>query len=278
MNVSELLRPFEHDAHKWRVMNVTKKGDKASCAFYIDARDVMDRLDAVVGAENWSDKYTTLAIGENRWAIECTITIAGVSKSDVGEGDAPKDAYSDALKRAAVKWGIGRYLYGMDNGTWFAVNEFKQFTPEAEKQIEDLLRKNLARLGVKPAQPLPLPTLPPNVAAKPASNGAVKPTANERAAAHTTAFNGFMAKGNELFGSADWADARHWLIKRWTVRSTPDNVRESANDLTQEELTAIRSDMDKFNGKLVSMWEQYKTERRAELDAITVNGTQEMAH
>ena len=152
MSTSELLRPFDYESHKWRVMNVTKKGDKASCAFYIDARDVMDRLDAVVGAENWSDKYTTLAIGESRWAIECTITINGVSKSDVGEGDAPKDAYSDALKRAAVKWGVGRYLYGMDNGTWFEIDTYKQFTPAAEKQIEDLLRKNLARLGVKAPQ------------------------------------------------------------------------------------------------------------------------------
>ena len=152
MSTSELLRPFDYESHKWRVMNVTKKGDKASCAFYIDARDVMDRLDAVVGAENWSDKYTVLAIGDGKWAIECTITIAGVSKSDVGEGDAPKDAYSDALKRAAVKWGVGRYLYGMDNGTWFEIDTYKQFTPAAEKQIEDLLRKNLARLGVKVAQ------------------------------------------------------------------------------------------------------------------------------
>ena len=152
MSTSELLRPFDYESHKWRVMNVTKKGDKASCAFYIDARDVMDRLDAVVGAENWSDKYTVLAIGDGKWAIECTITIAGVSKSDVGEGDAPKDAYSDALKRAAVKWGVGRYLYGMDNGTWFEIDTYKQFTPAAEKQIEDLLRKNLARLGVKAPQ------------------------------------------------------------------------------------------------------------------------------
>lgn len=111
-----------------------------------------------------------------------------------------------------------------------------------------------------------------------AAKGAAKPTANERAAAHTAAFNGFMAKGNDLFGKDDWADARHWLIGRYTAKNTPDNVRTSANDLTQEELTALRADMDKYNGKLVSMWEQHKTERRAELDGITVNGAQEMAH
>ncbi len=111
-----------------------------------------------------------------------------------------------------------------------------------------------------------------------ANGSTAKGVVNERAAAHTTAFNGFMARGNELFGKDDWADARHWLIGRYTAKLTPDNVRESANDLTQEELTNLRADMDKFNGKLVSMWEQYKTERRAELDAITVNGAQEMAH
>ncbi len=173
MSTNDLMRPFDYDAHKWRVMNLTKKGDKASCAFYIDARDVMDRLDAVVGPDAWSDKYTVLAIGENKWAVECTLTINGVSKSDVGEGDAPKDTYSDALKRAAVKWGVGRYLYGMDNGTWFAVNEFKQFTPEAEKQIEDLLRRNLARLGVKMVQTPPPPQTGNN--GHNGTNGADKP-------------------------------------------------------------------------------------------------------
>ena len=116
---------------------------------------------------------------------------------------------------------------------------------------------------------------------KPATNGnsaGKVPTVNERAAAHTAAFNGFMAKGNDLFGKDDWPDARHWLIRSYTTRTTPGNVRESANDLTQDELKSLRAEMDKYNGKLVSRWEQYKTEHRAELDAITVNGAQEMAH
>ncbi len=109
-----------------------------------------------------------------------------------------------------------------------------------------------------------------------ANGSTAKGVVNERAAAHTAAFNGFMARGTELFGKDDWADARHWLIGRYTAKLTPDNVRESANDLTQEELASLRADMDKFNGKFVSMWEQHKTERRAELDAITVNGAQEV--
>lgn len=132
-----------------------------------------------------------------------------------------------------------------------------------------------AQQQTKPAAAAPNGT----TTGKATANGSTaKGNVNERAAAHTTAFNGFMARGNELFGSADWADARHWLIARYTAKLTPNNVRESANDLTQEELVSLRADMDKFNGKLVSMWEQHKTERRTELDGITVNGTPEMAH
>lgn len=85
---------------------------------YIDARQVQDRLDAVIGPGNWS-VYFTVVDGAAH-AVEATITIFGVSKSDVGYPNAPdrddeveplKAAYSDALKRAAVQWGIGRFLY-----------------------------------------------------------------------------------------------------------------------------------------------------------------------
>lgn len=89
---------------------------------YIDARQVMDRLDEVVGPGNWSDHYFAHQGG----AVECTLTIFGVSKSDVGYSNNPdadpddkefeheplKAAYSDAFKRAGVKWGVGRFLYG----------------------------------------------------------------------------------------------------------------------------------------------------------------------
>jgi hypothetical protein len=178
-NLSELLRPFDYGTHKWRVMNITKAKDKASVAFYIDARDVMDRLDEVAGAENWTDKYTVLAYSESRWAVECTLVVNGVAKSDVGEGDAPKDAYSDALKRAAVKFGVGRYLYDMDTGTWFPIDTYGKFTSEAEQKITNLLYQNLTRLHAKNPAPgsKDVPPAPPAVTTvtgagdKPEGNG-----------------------------------------------------------------------------------------------------------
>ena len=85
-------------------------------------------------------------------------------------------------------------------------------------------------------------------------------------------FKAFMALGNDTFGE-DWTQARHWLIERYTTKHTPDNVRRSAKDLTPDELTAIRADMAKWNGRLIDMWQA----RRAELDAITVGDAVEDA-
>ncbi len=85
---------------------------------YIDARDVMERLDEVVGPENWSDTYFETASGRVICNIEIGIpeSLGTTSKAD-GAGDTglegEKGAISDAFKRAAVKWGIGRYLYSL---------------------------------------------------------------------------------------------------------------------------------------------------------------------
>jgi len=86
---------------------------------YITSRVVMNRLDRVVGPNNWRDEYTETSRG-----VVCTLYIRidgeWVGKSDIGVDsnvEEDKGAYSDAMKRAAVKWGIGRELY--QEGTAF---------------------------------------------------------------------------------------------------------------------------------------------------------------
>ncbi len=85
---------------------------------YITARTVMNRLDNVLGPESWWDEYTP---GEN--SVLCRLTIrlpdgSTLTKADAGgyagmadSGDDDKSGYSDSFKRAAVKFGIARYLY-----------------------------------------------------------------------------------------------------------------------------------------------------------------------
>ena len=101
----ELKKPFAH--HNWR------KGAGGKELVYIDARQVMNRLDEVFDVGGWQAHYEHIG-GRMICKLSCLIGGKWVTKSD-GAGDTniegDKGGISDALKRAAVLWGIGRYLY-----------------------------------------------------------------------------------------------------------------------------------------------------------------------
>jgi len=145
INIWELLaRPFAPGQVRWRIGRKSKKGDKAMPLAYIDARDVMDRLDGVMGPADWQTSYTETTRGRVICSLSLNINGEWITKSD-GAGDTQvegeKGAISDAFKRAAVHWGIGRYLYGMD-APWVAINQWGQFTPEALKRLEQTAAKS----------------------------------------------------------------------------------------------------------------------------------------
>jgi hypothetical protein len=117
---------------------------------YITAAAARDRLDEVHGPL-WSCSYREVIAGDPKVShVECTITLhyAGtesvISRADVGEGregtgstgDPVKTAYTDAFKRAAQSFGIGRFLNNMPK-VWVELNEYDQFTEGAY----DVLRK-----------------------------------------------------------------------------------------------------------------------------------------
>jgi hypothetical protein len=111
----DLAAPFPPAAVEWRPQGKTAPSTRVQLLPYIDARDVQDRLDTVVGAGSWSFALEPLVVegGELRVA-RGRLTIYGVSKDDIGTAstfEASKGTASDALKRAAVQWGIGRDLY-----------------------------------------------------------------------------------------------------------------------------------------------------------------------
>jgi len=112
----QLKAPFDPACISWRVG--ATNGDKTSgiALAYIDARDVMQRLDDVFGLD-WQCRYshtgakTVCDIGaciDGTWIWRA----GGAGDTDV---EAEKGALSDAFKRAAVLWGIGQYLYRLEN-------------------------------------------------------------------------------------------------------------------------------------------------------------------
>lgn len=116
-----LKRPFPKGAVKWKAQTTSRDETRALAVAFIDARNVMERLDRTVGPQGWSDEYEIIAATPGEYVVECRLSVLGVIKADVGDSSATssnsknqaKAAYSDALKRAAVKFGIGRYLYAL---------------------------------------------------------------------------------------------------------------------------------------------------------------------
>jgi hypothetical protein len=111
-----LSAPFDPANVKFKPAVVS--GSRALALAYVDARAIQDRLDEVLGVEGWQDDYEALADGSVICRLKLKLGQRWITKVDVGGpseqpdgGDRMKAAFSDALKRAAVKFGIGRYLY-----------------------------------------------------------------------------------------------------------------------------------------------------------------------
>jgi hypothetical protein len=124
--IAALAVPFPVALIGWKPQSRSKTDNKRALLVpYIDARAVMARLDEVFPAQ-WQDDYSVLDV--QRGIVLCRLTIGGITRSDVGEGHSDanpehvKSGVSDALKRAAVKFGVGRYLYDLP-AVWADLDE-----------------------------------------------------------------------------------------------------------------------------------------------------------
>lgn len=139
MNIEDLKKPFPASKIHWRVGATTKAKDKAIPLAYLDARDVMERLDEVCGMMGWQCRYPFAGcceigvLQDGFWAWKSN----GAGETNV---EAEKGQYSDAFKRAAVLWGIGRYLYDVPN-IWMEIDQYKRFSDETLKTLTDKLDK-----------------------------------------------------------------------------------------------------------------------------------------
>ena len=172
---------FKESQLSWKPQVLSADKTRALAVAYVDARDVARRLDQVCGGE-WS--FTWEAVDATY--VKGSLSICGTVRQDVGEkgdgeaGETLKAAVSDALKRCAVLFGVGRYLYYLP-GVWVGYDKEKKcFTEipglptwarvptdevkqEATKPTEELKgppadgdgKEKLAAEGPAPAQPAP---------------------------------------------------------------------------------------------------------------------------
>lgn len=115
--LKQLKNPFDPKFVKWRVGATNSDKTKGIALAYIDSREVNKRFDEVCGIANWQDRLTEVKDG---FISEIDIKIDGVwvtrsNAAGLTQVEAVKGGASDAFKRAASKWGVGRYLYYLKN-------------------------------------------------------------------------------------------------------------------------------------------------------------------
>lgn len=125
MNLKEQLeKPFLDDELEFRVGATNSDKTKGLALAYIQARAIQNRLDEVVGIENWRVSYKEIN-GGFLAKLELKINNEWIAKEDdanVTDYEAIKGGISSAFKRAASVWGIGRYLYEIES-QWLPIEQ-----------------------------------------------------------------------------------------------------------------------------------------------------------
>ncbi|QCJ45486.1 hypothetical protein FAY30_26465 (plasmid) [Bacillus sp. S3] len=117
--MAALQAPFSTSDIEWRVSHSGVSNGKpwAMVLAYVTNRAIQSRLDEVFGPAGWKNKYEDFKEGII-CTISCLVEGQWIEKSDGAEQtdiESLKGGLSNAMKRAAVQWGIGRYLYKIDS-------------------------------------------------------------------------------------------------------------------------------------------------------------------
>jgi hypothetical protein len=183
--VARLAQPFHDSDIEWRVCRAGIKGGRpwAQVLAYVDARAARARLNAVLGAANWTVAYLACPVGGVLALLSLRIDGEWISKQDGAdspEREPVKGALSNAFKRACAVWGIGEHLYDVGeawatfsetgahrvqiDGKWFrwdppalldSISEHEPFT----KGAPGIPRRAPALDGSLPASSMASPTL-----------------------------------------------------------------------------------------------------------------------
>ena len=119
---AELARPFAPEDLEWRLQQADKEGKWGLAIPFVTNRAIQTRLDEVVGVDGWYNDYRPWHGAGKKEAQLCGISIRFPEQGFITKWDGAEDSdiepikggLSDSMKRAAVQWGIGRVLYGMD--------------------------------------------------------------------------------------------------------------------------------------------------------------------
>ena len=139
MDLKKLSEPFPSKDIEWRVQSAGEKNNRpwARVLAYVTNRAIMDRLDDICGCDGWqNEKPVAGPQGGVLSGIKIKCGDEWLTKWDGAENtefEPVKGGLSGAMKRAAVQWGIGRYLYNLEAGYAEISTNGKHYQPEDKK-------------------------------------------------------------------------------------------------------------------------------------------------
>ena len=226
IELARLADPFPSSDIEWRIGQAGKSGEKiwAKVLAYITNRAIMDRLDQVVGHGNWCNtKPEKVTVMNDKgqpvdgFIVGLSLKIDGewVTKwdgADCTDIEPLKGGLSGAMKRAGVQWGIGRYLYDLEEG-WAEVFDKKdKETRYANCKIKVNGKEEWVNFHWKPPH-LPGWALP----APPAATHAPKPQAKPAAA--PASYDGLRQKIDNITNGKLFTDFRAEALAAFHARS-----------------------------------------------------------
>lgn len=155
-----LAQPFAPEDLEWRLQKAYEEQMRGIAVPYVTNRAIQNRLDEVVGADNWYNDYKPWHGAGKKEAQICGISIYFEGRGFITKWDGAEDTdiepvkggLSDSMKRAAVQWGIGRVLYNMDS-VWVGIEKKGKsiFIKDSERaKLDNEYLKMLDRLHLKP--------------------------------------------------------------------------------------------------------------------------------
>lgn len=115
----ELQKPFSAKDIEWRVARSMNTNQGKSIAFvlaYVTNRAIMNRLDDLFGVNGWKNEYVEWRDKGTKCRLSIHIGDGWITKEDGSDEtniEGTKGGFSGSMKRTAVQFGIGRYLYDL---------------------------------------------------------------------------------------------------------------------------------------------------------------------
>ena len=232
--MQRLQQPFKPDELEWRVGPTNGDKTKGIALAYVTNRAIQNRLDDVFGVFGWQNEYLPWKGTSQLCGISVKHDGEWVTKwdgADDSDMEAVKGGLSDSMKRAAVQWGIGRYLYNLPN-VWCPIEpmgrSYKLVSPPA------LPAWALPEGYEQPKQTPPKQPAPPDTAGTPPDTAPAEP--KPRTAAQAKTINeiveliGLSDKDRDKY-IAEWIPNRGKTLTLFEAKTVIERLRELQKSL-----------------------------------------------